>query len=152
MSAENHTERKVDYHDFHALRQDVLDMKSLMARMVEAMGRISVIEDRQHATAQALNKLVERMEQIVSRQHQQELDAVATQGLATRVEAIERLHREIHIENERQKARFQTVVWMVRGLWAIAAAGGITLGAKFLAPPTMPPHVQVTPTTVTSTK
>ncbi len=124
MSDHHQTERRnVDYAEFSTLQKDMTDMKSLMARMVEAMGRITVIEERQHVMAQATSKSLDRIEEITERLHQNEVANALQNSISSRVVQIETVFRELHIENERNKARFDTVVWMVRGLWAIAIPG-----------------------------
>lgn len=116
--------KSVDYSEFSALKADITDMKGLMARMVEAMGRITVIEERQHVLAQNSAKAIDRMEQLTERLHESEVANAVQQSLAQRTTNIETAFRELHVENERNKARFETVVWMVRGLWAVALACG----------------------------
>lgn len=118
--------RQIEYHEFTGLKQDVTDMKSLMSRMVETMSRITVIEERQHAASEATNKALERMEQITERQHAYELANAGNTSVVSQVGRIETVIRELHVESERNKARFGTVVWMVRGLWAIV---GLTVGS-----------------------
>ena len=120
-------QRTVRYQEFADMRSDIADMKSLMARMVEAMGRITVIEERQHVLAQNSSKAIERMEELTERLHQNEVANATQNNLAARTSQIESVFRELHVENERNKARFDTVVWMVRGLWAVAVGGGATI-------------------------
>lgn len=104
------------------MQRDISDMKSLMSRMVEALGKITVIEERQHAMAQATNKVLERMEAITGRQHEQDLLAAANGTISARVKDLELSVRESHLEAERVKARFQTIVWTLRGLWLVAGS------------------------------
>jgi hypothetical protein len=119
--------RTVDYYEFASLKQDIGDMKLLMARMVEAMGRITVIEERQHVQATNTSKVLERMEEVTQRLHQNEVVNAAQSSIVQRVTNMEVVFREIHIESERNKARFDAVIWMVRGLWAVTVAGGAGL-------------------------
>ena len=51
MTDEPSLEKTVNYREFAILQQDITDMKSLMSRMVDTMGRISVIEERQQNMA-----------------------------------------------------------------------------------------------------
>lgn len=112
-------------YELAGIKRDITDMKSLMSRMVEAMGRITVIEERQHASATAVSDALRRIEAVTSRQHQHDVENAINFALAARVERMEEVVKESHTDGERNKARFETVVWMVRGLWAIVAAGGL---------------------------
>lgn len=115
----------VNSREFSALKQDITDMKSLMSRMVEAMSRITVIEERQHTMAQSTSKAIERMEAITERQHAYELTNAESASTAGRVGRLELVFQELNVENERNKARFQTVVWTVRALWAVIGSSAI---------------------------
>ncbi len=121
----------VNAREFSALKQDITDMKSLMSRMVEAMSRITVIEERQHTMAQSTSKAIERMEAITERQHAYELVNAESASTVGRVGRLESVFQDLNIESERNKARFQTVVWTVRALWAVLGSGAI--GAVILA-------------------
>lgn len=126
MSGEQQPEdRKVAYHEFVSLKQDITDMKSLMSRLVETMGRITIIEERQHTLTQNTGIVLERMEGITNRQHAHEVLAATNASTVARVERVEVAFRELHIENEINKARFNTFVWMVKGLWAVIGSGGV---------------------------
>lgn len=126
----------VNSREFSALKQDITDMKSLMSRMVEAMSRITVIEERQHTMAQSTSKAIERMETITERQHAYELANAESASTVGRVSRLELAFQELNVENERNKARFHTVVWTVRALWAAIGSGvigGVILFAQWLA-------------------
>ena len=125
-------ERRVDFYEFKAIQQDITDMKSLMSRMVEAMGRITIIEERQHASATAVSDALRRIEDVTNRQHQHDVENAVNAAIAARVANLEISVREFHVEGERNKARFETIVWMVRGLWALVAAGGALWAAKLI--------------------
>lgn len=125
-------ERRVDFYEFKAIQQDITDMKSLMSRMVEAMGRITIIEERQHASATAVSDALRRIEDVTNRQHQHDVENAVNTAIVARVGNLESSVREFHVEGERNKARFEAVVWMVRGLWALVAAGGVVWAAKLI--------------------
>jgi hypothetical protein len=122
MPPENKT---VDYHEFQSLSQDMGEMKTLMGRMVDAINRITLLDERQQVVANFMEKLDDRMSRMETRQHEAELASVIIRGATSRTEALEVSYREMHIDRERDKARFQTVVWMIRGLWGIVGAIGI---------------------------
>ena len=117
--------RAVDYYEFDGLKKDITDMKSLMSRMVEAMGRITIIEERQHAAGELANRTLERMEQIAEKQHASEVLHAANTSVLQRVSEIETTFLELHVEGERNKARFAVFVWMVHGLWAVVGSSGL---------------------------
>ena len=47
----------ISYQEFQSLNRDIGEMKSLMSQMVEAISRISLLDERQQVVAQALQKL-----------------------------------------------------------------------------------------------
>lgn len=118
-------QKTVSVKEFHSLAQDVSDMKSLMSKMVEALNHISVINERQQTFTSLVQKLDERMERMENRQHQSDVTQAVAQASTSRLDLLDMGFRELHIDRERDKARFQTVVWMVRGLWAVAGVGGL---------------------------
>lgn len=121
---------KYTHNEIHALTQDVSEMKSLMSKMVEAINKIGLLDERQQTVAQALQKLDERMARMESKQQEADIARALNQASADRLNLIDAGFRELHIERERDKARFQTVIWMIRGLWATVTAGGLTVAAK----------------------
>lgn len=114
--------RKIDLED---LKRDMTDMKSLMSRMVEAMSRITVIEERQHDLSQVTSKAMDRMEMVAEKQHAYEIISASNSSMAGRVTVMETAFRELHLEGERNKARFGTIIWLVHGLWALVGGGGL---------------------------
>lgn len=118
-------QKQVENHELAAMQRDISDMKSLMGRMVDALAKITVIEERQHAMAQATNKVLDRMDAIATRQHEQDLAHATTASTIGKVEAIERAFRELYVDSERHKARFDTIVWTVRALWGVVGGGGL---------------------------
>lgn len=125
-------EKQVSSHEFHSLAREVGEMKGLMSQMVDALQRITVIDERQQVVGVFMQKLDDRMARMEQRQHEAEVQNASSQAGAGRLSAIESGFRELHLERERDKARFQAVVWMVRGLWAVAGTGVIALGALLI--------------------
>lgn len=117
-------QRAVDYHEFSAVRQDLTDMKALMGRMVEAMSRIALIEERQNTQAAKADQHYERLESVMNKLHEHEVLAATNTGVGGRLKDVEVAVRELHVESERNKARFQAIVWLIGGVWAFVAGGG----------------------------
>lgn len=124
------TDKPVNHTEFQSLVQDVGEVKTILARVAEAINRISLLDERQQTVTAFMQKLDERMGRMESRQHEADIAHAVSRMSTSRIEAVETGFRELHIERERDKARFQAVVWMVRGLWAIAAGGGMAIVAK----------------------
>lgn len=120
----------ISYQEFQSLNRDIGEMKSLMSQMVEAISRISLLDERQQVVAQALQKLDERMARMESKQQDADIARALSQASSDRLNLIDMGFRELHIERERDKARFQTVIWMIRGLWATVTAGGLGVVVK----------------------
>jgi hypothetical protein len=120
----------IQQHEIHALAQDVSEMKSLMSKMVDAISRIGLLDERQQTVTAALQKLDDRTSRIEVRQQDAEIARAVNQQSADRLNLIDTGFRELHIERERDKARFQTVIWMIRGLWATVTAGGLGVALK----------------------
>lgn len=118
-------QKPVSYHEFASLVQDVNDMKSLMSMMVDALNRIAVIDERQQTSIGMMQKLDERLGRTEDRQREADIARAVGQAASSRLDAIEKVIAELHVERERDKARFQTVIWMVRGLWAMVTFLGI---------------------------
>lgn len=123
-------QKTIQQHEIHALAQDVSEMKSLMSKMVDAISRIGLLDERQQTVTAALQKLDERTVRIEDRQREAEIARALSQAGTDRLNLIDAGFRELHIERERDKARFQTVIWMIRGLWATVTAGGLGLVIK----------------------
>jgi Skp family chaperone for outer membrane proteins len=100
------------------LKTELGDMKTLMQRMVDAMTRLAVIDERQQAHTATNEKILERLDGIESRQHQAELDAVKNEGFGGRVVQLENVVREMVVERERDKAVQQGMVRMIKLMWA----------------------------------
>lgn len=120
----------VSYQEFQSLNRDIDEMKKLMSQIVEAISRISLLDERQQVVAQALQKLDERMARMEGKQQDADIARALSQASSDRLNLIDMGFRELHIERERDKARFQTVIWMIRGLWATVTAGGLGVAAK----------------------
>lgn len=120
----------ISYQELQSLNRDIGEMKKLMSQMVEAISRISLLDERQQVVAQALQKLDERMARMESKQQDADIARALSQASSDRLNLIDMGFRELHIERERDKARFQTVIWMIRGLWATVTAGGLGVAAK----------------------
>jgi hypothetical protein len=129
MSAQEE-KQVISYQEFRALNRDIGEMKTLMSKMVDAISRISLLDERQQSVTLALQKLDERMARMESKQQEADIARALSQASADRLNLIDMGFRELHIERERDKARFQTVIWMIRGLWATVTAGGLTVAAK----------------------
>lgn len=126
----NAQEKNISYQEFHTLTQDMSDMKTLMSKMVEAINKIGLLDERQQTVTHVLQKLDERMARMESKQQEADIARALNQASADRLNLIDAGFRELHLERERDKARFQTVIWMIRGLWATVTAGGLTVAAK----------------------
>lgn len=120
----------ISYQELQSLNRDIGEMKKLMSQMVEAISRISLLDERQQVVAQALQKLDERMARMEGKQQDADIARALSQSSSDRLNLIDMGFRELHIERERDKARFQTVIWMIRGLWATVTAGGLGVAAK----------------------
>lgn len=124
MTAGIHT-TQIDPAEFASMKQDISDVKSIMHKMADTLTRMALLEERQHGTSSVTEKILGRLEKIELALHRSEV-AQASSGISNnRVEALEAGFRELHIERERDKARFQTVVWMVRALYAVGGVGGL---------------------------
>lgn len=126
-------EQTISYQEFHSLNRDIGEMKGLMSQMVEAINRISLLDERQQVVSQGLSKLDERVARLEHKQQEADIARALNQASTDRLNLIDMGFRELHIERERDKARFQTVIWMIRGLWATVAAGGLTVMAKLFS-------------------
>lgn len=126
-------EQTISYQEFHNLNRDIGEMKGLMSQMVEAINRISLLDERQQVVSQGLGKLDERVARLEHKQQEADIARALNQASTDRLNLIDMGFRELHIERERDKARFQTVIWMIRGLWATVAAGGLTVMAKLFS-------------------
>jgi hypothetical protein len=126
MTDETQTEKKVAWVDFIELKKDMTDMKTLMARMVDTLSRIAVIEDRQQAMSQSTDRVLKRLEAIAEKQHQYELSNVTSHNIIGRVDRNE---ADIKLLNEKQseaQASFKTAIWIGRAAWVgIASIGGL---------------------------
>jgi hypothetical protein len=99
------------------LESGMEDMKALMQRMVDAMTHLAVIDERQQAMLDNNKEVIGRLERIEVRQHQAELNAASNGDVSGRVKTLEEATRDLHIEREKDMARLQTVVWMIRTMW-----------------------------------
>lgn len=126
-------EQTISYQEFHSLSRDIGEMKGLMSQMVEAINRISLLDERQQVVSQGLSKLDERVARLEHKQQEADIARALNQASTDRLNLIDMGFRELHIERERDKARFQTVIWMIRGLWATVAAGGLAAIANLFS-------------------
>jgi len=126
MTDEFQASRKVDWVDFVELKKDMTYIKSLMARMVDTLGRIAVIEDRQQAMAISTDRVLLRMESIVQKQHKYEIDNVASHNILGRVDRNEVDIRVLNDKQSEAQASFKTAIWLGRAAWVgIASIGGL---------------------------
>lgn len=126
MAAPGH--EVVRYQEFQNLVNDVSDMKSLMSKIVDAINRIALLDERQQNTSAILEKLDTRMSAIESSLRAAEIHRASQEGNSSRIVVLETALREVHVERERDKARFDTAVWMIRGIWAVLGSsivGGV---------------------------
>ena len=122
----------ISYQEFQSLNRDIGEMKSLMSQIADAITRITLLDERQQVVGAFMQKLDERMARMEHRQQETEIaNALAQQG-ASRLTNVEAGFREMYLDRERDKARFQTVVWMVRGLWAICGTGVVGIIAMLI--------------------
>jgi hypothetical protein len=99
------------------LERDMSDMKALMQKMVDAITRMALLEERQASVKETTDKILDQINDIREHQAAVELAAARGQVSPSRIEALEGAIRETHVEHERNKARFQTLVWTVRAAW-----------------------------------
>ena len=125
-------QKEVTPAELHNLVRDVREMRGLMSQIADAITRITLLDERQQVVSAFMQKLDERMARMEHRHQETEIaNALARQG-ASRLTNVEASFREMHLDRERDKARFQTVVWMVRGLWAICGTGVVGIVAMQL--------------------
>lgn len=124
---------QISYGEFQSLTREVSEMKELLSKMVDAINRISVLDERQNHSSMTLRSLDERTSRMEKRQQESEIHRALDQANHDRMSAMDMAVREMHIERERDKARFQTVIWMIRALWTVVAAGGATVFVKWAA-------------------
>lgn len=129
MAAQGH--EVVRYQEFQNLVNDVSDMKSLMSKIVDAINRIALLDERQQNTSAILEKLDTRMSAIEASLRSAEIRHATQEGNSSRIATLETALREVHVERERDKARFDTAVWMIRGIWAVLGSS-IIGGVVFL--------------------
>lgn len=120
-------EKTVSHQEFSNLISEVGEMRGLLAKIVEAINHITRLDERQQQVAGFMQKLDDRMARMESRQHEAEIVTAVSQANTSRLSNIEVGFRDLHLERERDKARFQTIVLMVRGLWAVVGSGVIGL-------------------------
>lgn len=137
MSDPNHSDRdRISMDDFVSLRRDVSDMKGLMAKMVDALGKIAVIDDRQQNSSVLTLKLIDRLERIEARQQSHDILDATRAGLTTRVETLETAVREDHLDMERNKARIETLKAAINTAFSalgVLGAGGAVALFKYFA-------------------
>lgn len=105
------------------VKDQLSDIRAALARMADALARLALLEERHSTTQAALAQISFRLEQMEERRHAQELVAARTEDHPARVVSIEMAIRDQHVEQEKNKARFETLSWIVRGLWAVAGTG-----------------------------
>ena len=127
---EEKQQQAITYHEFKSLSRDMGEMKALMSKMVDAVNRISLLDERQQSVSLSIQKIDERTARLEAKQQEAEISRAMSHASGDRLNLIDAGFRELHIERERDKARVQTIIWMIRGLWATVTAGGITIVAK----------------------
>lgn len=109
--------------EIRAIRSDMSEMRQDMSEMAKALTRLALLEERHAAFNTLLTKIAERQEVADQKRHDAELAAARNSDLPTRVEGVERVIREMHIERQEDKARFNTFVWLSRALWTVSTSG-----------------------------
>ena len=127
---EEKQQQVITYHEFKSLSRDMGEMKVLMSKMVDAVNRISLLDERQQSVSLSIQKIDERTARLEAKQQEAEISRAMNHASGDRLNLIDAGFCELHIERERDKARVQTIIWMIRGLWATVAAGGMTIVAK----------------------
>jgi hypothetical protein len=126
MNDEPGSTRKIDWVDFVELKKDMTDMKTLMARMVDTLSRIAVIEDRQQAMSQSTEMVLKRLEAIAEKQHQYELGNVTSHNIVGRGDRNESDIKALTEKQSQAQASFKTAIWLGRAAWVgIASIGGL---------------------------
>jgi hypothetical protein len=108
--------------ELDGIHRDIRDMKSLLTSMVETMQRLSIIEERQNTMVQSSNRLFSQIESIVSQQQKLQVTDALNANMSARLSSVETAFRELHVENERNKARFSTFRWLLNGAWVAGGA------------------------------
>jgi hypothetical protein len=109
--------------EIKAIRSDMSEMRRDMSEMAKALTRLTLLEERHAAFNALLTKIAERQESADAKRHEADLVAAKNSDIPTRVASIETVIRDMHIERQEDKARFNTFVWMTRALWTVATSG-----------------------------
>jgi Flp pilus assembly protein TadB len=118
------SESRVDSGELFHLRNDVNEMKIVLAKVADGINQLAVLGDRQATLTNTTNKILERIERIEERQHQADIDKASNASFSSRLAAVEDVVKEMHIDGERNKARISTATWLARVMWAVIAACG----------------------------
>lgn len=104
--------------EFVALKEDIGDMKTLLQKMVDAMSRLAIIDERQAGFNETAKEILRRMHGIEDRQHKIDVEAAKNGDNTSRLSLLETSVREMHVEREKDKAKQDTMIRMVRWMWA----------------------------------
>lgn len=116
--------------EFTVIERELGDMKSLMQRMVDAMTRLALLDERQQGMFDTSKEILKRIAGIEQRQHNAELTAAHNGDMAGRLKVLESAFKELHTERVTERASFKTAVWMVRAMWlGVPAAAAVLVWA-----------------------
>jgi len=127
MSAETVTRA-----EFSSLEGQLGDIKALLGRMVDAMSKLAIIDERQAGFNDTSREILRRLSSIEERQHQADIEAAKNGDTGGRLERLENAVRDMHVEREKDKATQEGMVKMVRWMWVGVpfVMGFITWAAK----------------------
>jgi hypothetical protein len=124
MAGEKDKGSEIDQAEFLQLRSEFSEVKIVLNKVVEALNRLAVFEERQQNVAVLTNKILERVERIEERQHRADIDSAVNASTGNRLQAVEDCVKEMHLDTERHKASFATLKWLVATIWAVLGSGG----------------------------
>lgn len=122
----NPTSPPVSADDFRRLAGEVSDMKELMGQMTQALTRLALLEERQQSVTVVTGKILEQVEDIRKSQHGIELRLANYPDIQGRVQRLEEVVRDMHLEQQRDKASvvasLKVTKMFMTGAWAAVLA------------------------------
>jgi hypothetical protein len=106
-------------------------MQALMGRMVDAMQRMAIIDERQQTQTDTSKRILERLESIEDRQHRADIEAARAGDTGSRIQALEAAFKEMHNERVEEKGKQDGMVKMVKWMWV--GVPGVMAGITWLA-------------------